>query len=178
MDIDTLYALAAAGDQTAEEQLFSDLGARFRLFTRRKIGDEADAEDLVQEVLAKICDKYKGIDFEVGFSAWAYTVMKNSIIGYYRKNPRPDQQHTQIVEGGTISKSHTLDPEFRRRLLVCIKKVATANQRFARTLNLQFQGYRATEICDKLGLAKANYYSILSRARSMLKLCLDKGDIL
>ncbi|MFC1476203.1 RNA polymerase sigma factor [Candidatus Zixiibacteriota bacterium] len=177
MDIESLYASALSGDKSAEEQLFSDLGARFGLFARRKVGDKTDAEDLVQEAIAIIYDKYKATEFEVGFSAWAYTIMKNTILSYYRKKPRPDRHPVQMVEGSPIAASPSMDPEFERKLLTCLKKVATVNRRFARTLNFQFQGYRVAEICDKLGLTAANYYSVLSRARSMLKLCLDKGDI-
>ncbi|MCP4703685.1 MAG: hypothetical protein GY865_03665, partial [candidate division Zixibacteria bacterium] len=51
------------------------------------------------------------------------------------------------------------------------------NRRHARILNLHFLGYTTEEICSRLEITKTNMYSLLSRARSMLELCLNKGSL-
>jgi DNA-directed RNA polymerase specialized sigma24 family protein len=73
--------------------------------------------------------------------------------------------------------SYIPDPRFERQLLECLRKVGRHNNNFARALNLNYQGYSTEEICDRLKLTKVNFYSILSRARSMLDLCLKKGGL-
>ena len=58
-----------------------------------------------------------------------------------------------------------------------VKKIVVVNNRFARILNFHYQGYAVVEVCERLRLTSTNFYSILSRARSMLELCLEKGDV-
>ncbi len=52
MDINNYYLAAKNGDKKAEEQLFQFLTARFRLFVQRKIWNQGDGEELMQEALS------------------------------------------------------------------------------------------------------------------------------
>jgi RNA polymerase sigma factor (sigma-70 family) len=177
LDINTLHSKAHGGDRDAEDELFQSLTARFRLFAKREIWDEADSEDIVQSALVTIIEKYRGIEFEISFSAWAHRVLENKILSYYKKKGRKE---SVLIEGNDIerfSDSQNPDPEFEARLEDCLRKVSFANKRHARILILSYQGYTTREICSKLGITESNFYSLLSRSRSMLKFCLDTGDI-
>lgn len=179
MNINDLYAVARDGNQTGEEELFRALSARFRLFVRQRIWDELDSEEIVQDALMTICKEYKGIDFTTSFSAWAYKVLDNRILGYIQTKKRHEGRISPVSEAENLPATDRDNPkqELKQKLMKCMRKVASANLRYARVLNLHYQGFSTEEICDRTGLTRNNLYSVLSRARSMLEYCLDKGDI-
>lgn len=178
MDLLNLHREAVSGDLAAEQQLFAFLAARFGVFAQQRIWARDDAQDVVQDALATIAVKYKTVEIETSFVAWAHQVLSNKIMDYVKAKSRrtarfaPDNDCCDTVPAHGNS-----DPDLRLRLLDCLKKVDTANKRHARILALHYQGYTVAEICAQLGLTQANFYSVLSRARSMLKACLDTGGI-
>jgi RNA polymerase sigma-70 factor (ECF subfamily) len=179
LDINYLFKGARKGDSKAEEALFELLTARFRHFVAQRIWNQHDAEEVVQEALMTISKEYRNIEFECSFAAWVYKVLDNRILHYIELKKRRIGSMGRIVEdkkNPTVG-SLTPDPELKRRLLVCLQKIATANIRYARILNFHYQGYGTDEICGKIDITKANFYSILSRARSLLEFCLDTGRI-
>lgn len=175
MDINDLHRQVCSGQDNAEGQLFDRLTARFRYFTQQKIIDRQDANEIVQDALLTIADKYKGIEFTVSFASWAYQVLENKILGYYRKKHSRGKRMVSQEKEERVEPAYTPDPELKRRLMNCIRKISKLNPRHARILNLHYQGYTVVEICERTNVTKANLYSILSRVRSLLQLCLEKG---
>jgi RNA polymerase sigma factor (sigma-70 family) len=175
--INSLHKKASEGDKASEQELFRYLSDRFRLLVQFKIRNTADSEDIVQNTLLTIANKYKDIDFRTSFAGWAFKVLENKIGDYFkvqrRRESRMDSNSEQI---GTTA-SLELDSITKRQMLECLKKVGQANERFARILNLHYQGYTTDEVCRKMGMKRGYYYVVLSRARSILSACLEKGDI-
>jgi len=177
VNIDHLYENLCHGDKTAEGELFRHLTERFRLFAELKVRDKMDAEEVVQNAVMVIARKYRAIEFETSFAAWAHKVLSNEILKYYRTKAYHDDLFMRVELESSPSALWNPDPDFKRRLLECIRKLCDANIRYARTLNLKYQGFDIDDICRKLKVTTENLYVILSRARSLLKLCLEKGDI-
>ena len=177
MTINDLYANARNGDRGAVEKLFKGLSESFRIFVQQRIWNKQDSEEIVQDTLTAIAAKYEGIDFEISFAAWAYKVLENKILHYYRTKRCRDSKFAQTENGESLAVSHATNPDLKRSLLGCLKKISGVNRRHARILNLRYQGFSTEEICGKLEVSRNNVYILLSRARSMLKLCLEKGDI-
>lgn len=177
MTINNLHSLVREGDKGAEGKLFQSLTESFRLFAQHKIWNRDDSEEVVQDTLTAIAAKYRMIDFEISFAAWAYKVLENKILHYYRTKRCRESKFAQTGNGEDLAVSQTTNPDLKRRLLECLKKVSGVNRRHARILNLRYQGFSTEDICGKLGVTRNNVYILLSRARSMLKLCLEEGDI-
>jgi RNA polymerase sigma factor (sigma-70 family) len=176
MDIKSLYRNAIAGDKKSEQKLFDYLTDSFRLFLQLRIRNRQDAEEIVQEALYVIARKYKEIDYDISFASWAYRILKNKFMDYLKHKKVRDRvmmREQEAYNPGTID----FDPDVRRQLLLCLEKVGGANLQFARILNLHYQGYNRDEICKRLKLRTDYFYVVLSRARSMLNICLDKGDV-
>ncbi|MBU0982267.1 MAG: RNA polymerase sigma factor [candidate division Zixibacteria bacterium] len=178
-NLNELYNQAKQGDRPAEEQLFRALTARFRLFVRRRIWNGEDAEEIVQKTLMAINRDYRDMEFTASFSAWAYKVLDYRILSYIQSKRRHNERNPRLddVSGGTEPAGPDSDPDLKRQLLDCLQLIGHANTRYARILNLKYQGYDTEEICTKLHVTPNNFYSILSRARSMLETCLETGDI-
>ena len=178
MNINALHEVARLGDQSAEKALFESLAVRFRLFVHQRIRNEEDGEDIVQDTLMAISREYGKLDIETSFAAWAYKVLNNRIMNHLRKNRTEQQRIHQMVEGENLASSANVDPLLEMKLVECLEKIAGVNRRYARILDLHYQGYTGDEVCDKLKIKRNHAYVILSRARSMLKMCLEKGDVL
>lgn len=177
MDLEALQVAARNGDKRAEEQFSQHLAARFRLFTQLKIAEREEAEDICQDALATILTKYKDTNFEVGFSAWAHGVLQKKILSYYRSKATHERKMNELAatrSGPAVVQSDTL---LESRLLDCLRKIHAVHRRHARILNLNYQGFSVDHICRKLAVTRTNLYSLLSRARDMLELCLETGEI-
>lgn len=177
MNINSLQILAHDGDKAATEKLFTILAVRFRLFAQRRIWDGSDAEEVVQDALMAILKKHKEIEFKTSFVAWAHRVLENEILRHYRRKGYREMRFGQTAGDVGNFPMWDPDPELKRKLLDCLKKIGSTNNRYARILNLHYQGYATEEVCEKLNLTPNHSYVLLSRARSMLEACLERGDV-
>ena len=179
MDLDSLQNKARQGDQKAVEELFEVLTSRFRLFVHHKIRNKTDAEEIVQEALTAIYAEYKEMTFTTSFSAWACKVLDNRILNYLRKKQHESRRIDPRIDqnSDSIDISVAAHPDLKRKLRLCFEKICRRNLRYARILNFHYQGYKTSEICSRLDLKPETLYSALSKARSMLEDCLEKGDI-
>ncbi len=175
--IETLFKKALGGEKSAQNELFTALSARFQLIAQKRVWDGQDAQEIAQDALMTVFSKYMEAETRSGYTPWAYKVLSNKILHYYRTNSRRSEKMHVTDKIELFSSSWTEDPIFESKLKECLQKVVKNNSRYARILVNCYQGFTPDEICDKIGLTKANFYSILSRARSLLKHCLDKGDI-
>lgn len=177
MYINELYLAALEGGKKAEGELFEALCASFRMFVRRRIASEVSVEEIVQETLTIIAEKYQAMTFERSFAAWAYGVLENILKRHYRAEHRrrstfvAEQPETEGRLGDQV------DPDLKMRLLDCLQKVSRTRLRHARLLTLHFQGYSVKEICSRLSITQTNLYTMLSRARAMMHRCLETGEI-
>ncbi len=177
MTIDDLYKIFRSGESGAEKALFEKLSARFALLAEHKIRDSMDAQEIRQKALMIVFEKCRHLDIETSFSAWAHKVLQNEILKYYRTRSYHGALFLQTADGEQPQAIGNFDPELKMRMVDCVRKMCRANVRYARILNLAYQGYGTGEICRKLKITASNCYAILSRARSLLDRCLETGDI-
>lgn len=177
MSIETFHSAACEGDVKAEEELFARLAARYRLFAQQKIRDREDAEEVAQDALTTVYEKYKEVRIQTSFVAWAHRVLSNKILDYYKAKGRRQKRIVSMATTPEPSRAETPDPAFELRLLDCLRELNAVNRRHARVLNLSYQGFRVEEICARLNVSRTNLYSMLSRARTLLADCLEKGGI-
>jgi len=59
--------------------------SRLRNFIRKRVANEADAEDLLQEVFFEVIEAYRLMEPVQQWSAWMYRVARNRIIDLFRK---------------------------------------------------------------------------------------------
>lgn len=149
------------------------------MFARQRIRNRGDAEEVVQEALMTIYAEYKSITFNASFSAWAYKVLNNRILNSLRKKQHESQRIDESICPKSVPSEVDVNgaSDLKRRLLDCLQRIGDRNIRYARILNLHYQGYRTDEICDRLKVIPETFYSILSRARTLLEVCLEKGDL-
>lgn len=176
MTINNLYERARTGDKSAEAEMFKKLSDRFWVFAHRKVWDKEEAEELAQNALATVIAEYHQIEISSSFSAWAHKVIENKFLAYIQTRRRRRGREISLGNKDCIADDCMPDPVLKMRLLNCLKQVSRANRRYARILNLHNLGFKRAEVCEKLGMTIVQSYVVMSRARAMLKKCLDKGE--
>jgi RNA polymerase sigma factor (sigma-70 family) len=179
LDINSLHESARNGDRKSEQDLFKLLTVRFRYLATLRLRDSDAAEEAVQEALMVISKEYREIDITVSFAAWAQKVLDNRLANYSRSRKRKEKIFVGEANPDLSSSNNSSNPgsDLKRKLLKCLREISGSNPRYARILNYHYQGYGTEEICRKLEISSTNFYAILSRARSLLKICLRKGSV-
>ena len=177
MNINTLYTQTSAGDDHARRELFKHLAVRLRYVAHQRIWNASDAEDVAQEALLAISREFQSLEVTVSFSAWAHKVLDNRILAYIKAKKSRECVLSSTPPDDAIAGPGGEMTELRTRLLECLELILASNRRYARILNLHYQGFTTEEVCQKLNMKANHAYVTLFRARSMLQNCLEGREV-
>jgi RNA polymerase sigma factor (sigma-70 family) len=90
--------MMAEQDQRLTETIGREQG-RLRNFIRRRVDDESDAEDILQDVFYELIEAYRLTKPIEQVGAWLYRVARNRIIDRFRKK-RPEPLDAAVNSGG------------------------------------------------------------------------------
>jgi RNA polymerase sigma factor (sigma-70 family) len=97
--------IMAEPDQRLTETIGREQG-RLRNFIRRRVADESDAEDILQDVFYELIEAYRLTKPIEQVGAWLYRVARNRIIDRFRKKkPEPFSAARETDEEGGDSLS-------------------------------------------------------------------------
>src|SRR5437660_7837817 len=88
------------------EEVFQDYAPRIYTLALRMLGNEADAEDVTQDVLLQLIRKLDTFRGESAFPTWLHRVTVNAALAYRRKRASRAQHHVhepldRYLEEGT-----------------------------------------------------------------------------
>src|SRR6202140_2460497 len=75
---------------------------RLRNFIRKRVPDERDVEDILQDVFYELIEAYRLMKPVEQVSAWLFRVARNRITDLFRKK-RPDALNSSLVDGETVA---------------------------------------------------------------------------
>src|SRR3954471_20127159 len=75
----------AEGPPLTPDRVFRDYAPRVYNLARRMLGNDADAEDVTQDVLLQVLRKLDTFRGEAAFPTWLHRVTVNAALGYRRK---------------------------------------------------------------------------------------------
>ncbi len=169
-------------EDAASWNLFVDLYAPLiHGFFRRKGLQDADAADLAQEVLVRISQGIRKLDYDPErgtFRGWLFTVVRNRWRSWAVR-PRLAQEDALLDIQPAPHEDKEWEYDYRRRLLAWAADrvrptVAPATwQAFWRT---GIEGHNAAETARALGLSVAAVYMAKSRVLTRLKEILREAD--
>jgi RNA polymerase sigma-70 factor (ECF subfamily) len=160
------------------EELYAPL---IRGFARKHGLQEADAEDLTQEVLRLVVGAIQSLEYDPkagSFRGWLFTVVRNQlrkVLGRRREQGSGDPAVQQALEGLPApeeDQAASWDEEYGRRLFTYAAAQVRGDfkdstwQAFWRTA---VQGQSAKEAARELGLTVAAVYLAKSRVMARLK---------
>lgn len=89
--LDLLMAAAQRGDKAAYRTFLIEGAAMLRGFYRRRLRDDALAEDLVQETLMAVHAKRATCDPERGVAPWFYAIARYKLVDHWRRSGRASE---------------------------------------------------------------------------------------
>jgi len=138
-------------------------------FIRKRVPDNATAEDLLQEVFLKIHQHIETLKDVKRLESWVYQITRNVIIDYYRGKEPP---WTALDAPEVLELSEDLpDDDVVGELFPSVRAmVKSLPERDRQALVLtEYQGLTQKELGERLGLSFSGAKSRVQRAREKLK---------
>jgi RNA polymerase sigma-70 factor (ECF subfamily) len=160
------------------ERLFDEHAGRICSLACRMLPNEADAEDVTQEVLLQVVRKLDTFRQQARLSTWIHRISVNAVLTHRRRRARrPECQLPDVPEhvlGGPFARAAPATPErevLGREMRRVIEGVLARLPRGYREVFVlvDVEGVRVAEAARLLGLGLPAVKSRLHRARLMLR---------
>lgn len=149
-----------------EEVLWRDWRTQLVRFVVKRVSDEATAEDIVHDVLARAYAKHDTMRDGRKFEQWLYQITRNAVIDHYRVR-RPSEP----LPADLTAEDEATPGGARRELARCMQPLIDslpAHYRDAIVL-AELQGLTQQDTAHQLGLSLSGAKSRVQRARRMLE---------
>lgn len=146
------------------EDVWNEMAAPLRKFILKRVNNEDDADDILQNVFMRIHSHLPGLDDATRLQSWAYQIARNAIIDFYRAR-KP------ILE---LDDYAPLDEQDEDEIQDCMLKsmqmfIAHLPNGYREAVELEAQGVPQKEIAAQLGLSLSGAKSRVQRGRGMVK---------
>ncbi len=164
-------ALAASGDTSAFERLYSAHVARIHSLARRMVNDEY-ADELTQDVFVRAWEKLGTFRGESAFGTWLHRLAINVILGQRAKIGK--ERERLVGEGETLLKMQTgpETPELTVDFEAAMQKLPDGARKVFVLHDVE--GFKHNEIAEMLGVTAGTSKAQLHRARMALRKYVDR----
>jgi RNA polymerase sigma-70 factor, ECF subfamily len=150
------------------DQIWDDFTAQLRRFIAGRIQNEADVDDILQDVFIKIHRSIDRLEDQSKLQAWVYQITRNAIIDYYRKSEQavevPGELPEVLTEG---SSEEEVEAEVATWLQPMMEELP---KKYREALHLtEIQGLTQKEMAERLNISLSGAKSRVQRAREKLK---------
>jgi RNA polymerase sigma-70 factor (ECF subfamily) len=154
----------------SHEVIWNELTVDLKKFIVRRIPNNADAEDVLQNALVKIHRNVERLTPNSNLYAWVYQVTRNSIVDYYRQH----QPAISLDSASDLPEDFAEDVPLRNvigEIADCLQPMLSRlPQKYREALVLaDLEGIAQAEIARRLGLSLSGAKSRVQRAREQLK---------
>src|SRR6266446_8335933 len=153
---------------TTTERVWEAFHTPLQQFIRRRVSDEASAEDVLQDVFLKIHQHVETLRDVKKLESWIYQITRNAIIDSYRES-RPT---TPLEAEEVLDLPEELpDDDVVSELLPCVRAMVRSLPDLDRQALVltEYQGLTQKELSERLGLSFSGAKSRVQRAREKLK---------
>ena len=150
------------------EDIWEQFSQRLKLFIARRVGSEHDAEDILQEVFAKIHSNLPNLKDQEKITAWVHQITRNTIINYYRRQGRAGIQTSEMPED--LPEEVPVDDAVED-IASCLKHmIDDLPEKYRQAITLtEYDGLSQREISEQLGMSLSGAKSRVQRSRGKLK---------
>jgi RNA polymerase sigma-70 factor (ECF subfamily) len=159
-----------AGIPARTDELWAEFGSPLRRFIARRVRDERDAEDLLQEVFLRAHVAAHGIRDPDRVRPWLYRVAANAVADHYRERGLPDLPLSADDLAEDAPGPDNANGEVARCLVPIIDELPEGYRRALVLADLE--GRPQKEVAEELGLSLSGAKSRVQRARKKLRVSL------
>lgn len=134
-----------------------------------RVNNKDDVADILQEIFIKIVSKIDSLSDNEKLNSWIFTIARNTIIDYYRKNNKNGS--AAITEKIMDEVQGEVDLDTTKGLDKCLKNFIKKLPEGYREIIIdsELKGTRQKDLAEKYNLAYPTVRSRVQRGRSKLK---------
>ena len=150
------------------EDIWEQFSQRLKLFIAKRVDSEHDAEDILQEVFAKIHANLPNLKGQEKITAWVHQITRNTIIDFYRRQGRAGMQTSEMPRD--FPEEVPID-DAAEDIVLCLKRmIDDLPEKYRQAITLtEYDGLSQREVSEQLGLSLSGAKSRVQRSRGKLK---------
>lgn len=157
--------------QDATYQIWVELKKNLHRFIARRAANDADADDILQDVFYKIHSHIDRLRDTAKIHSWVYRITRNAIIDYYRSR-RIEISLDAEPYALEIAAEETPEAEVEREeIMACLNPmIERLSDDYRQALQMSdIQGITQAEVAEQLNLSVSGAKSRVQRARGKMK---------
>ena len=149
------------------ENVWETFNVNLKQFILKRVVDEDNAEDILQDVFVKIHTRIHTLRDEEKLQGWIYQIARNAIYDYYRSQ----RDILALPDNDMFIAEETLNDSAIEELLPCIREmVECLPTEYREALILtEYDGLSQKDLAARLGISYSGAKSRVQRAREKLK---------
>lgn len=167
------------GDEKAFERVFKSYYTSIVVFTKKIIGNQAEAEDITIDVFSILFKRFEHFDNESKISSFLYKSARNRCLNYLKAKKRHDVRNLEFVE--RIQDDTLLEYEYsiKQEIIEAINKAIEDLPDECKKIFklLYYKEMKPTEVAAELHISVNTVYVQKSRAITMLRLRLSENPL-
>jgi RNA polymerase sigma-70 factor (ECF subfamily) len=173
-----LVAGILSGDEPSLRYFYQTYSSKLVAFVRRRLGDEKDVEEIVQDTFLASLDALRDFTFKCSLSTFLCSIAKRKVVDFYRKKKLKKVLFSQFPQIESLLSLLTTPEEKLDEKLLVEKIENTFNKlspRYKKILKLKYvDGFSVDEIAHELSMSFKGIESMLFRARKSFVLEYEK----
>ncbi|KAB2888792.1 MAG: RNA polymerase sigma factor SigZ [Desulfobulbaceae bacterium] len=148
------------------EEIWGRYHANLLAFIRKRVSDKAAAEDILQDVFARIHSRIEALENSGKLESWLYQITRNAIIDFYRTRRPMDTLPEWLAQ--SQAESEETD---RRELSLCLTPmIRQLPEKYRHAIQLSaIEGKTGKEIAELEDISLSGVKSRVQRGRALLK---------
>ena len=166
--------------ENSSSSIWEQVHNGLRAFIAKRVGSEAETEDLLQEVFLRVHRHVETLQEPDRMVSWVFQIARNAIIDHYRSAERrrelPAGLATEIERDRKAMAIEQDDSEAKYELSHCLRPMIdslSAEYREAIML-VELEGLTNQDAANRLGLSVSGMKSRVQRGRQQLRKMLDE----
>ncbi len=151
---------------TEFDSAVTEMAGKVRGFIRRRVRDDATADDLTQETFLKVYRSRAALRDGQRIEAWLYRIARTTLIDFYRRQ-RPGQELPNDLAAETNESADEVTVVMTRALRRFLDELPESYREPVRLA--EFEGLPLAKIALRLGLSLTAVKSRVRRGRAMLR---------
>ena len=151
------------------EDIWLEYRAALKHFLHAKISNEADVDDLLQDILIKTYTNLNSVKKQKSVKSWLFQIANNTIIDYYRKKDRYQAANSENF----LTFEET--PERKVDLSNCISPFINAlpDEHASLLTAIDINNQSQKQYAEQLGVSYSTLKSRVQKSRGLLKQVFD-----
>ncbi|BFU95359.1 MAG: ECF family RNA polymerase sigma factor [Nitrospira sp.] len=158
-------------------QRLMDNESAFRMFLRRRLGDEAIADDILQQSFIRAVERHHSLRNDESAVAWFYRILRHTLADYYRSRGAEARRDEAFLQELTVSGHHQEPPfdEVNATVCSCLHRLLPhLRGNYAELVRrIDLEGESPAHLAKELKISRNNLTVRLHRARQALRVSLE-----